>query len=275
VVPVSIEQRVHEHYAELSPQEQRAADVILDHLDDLALYSSAELAQMSGVSRATLSRLYRHLGFESFTEVKEVARSLRQQGVPLGPDTDPELAQHLDQELKNLRRAFDPAEDRLARAVSSIAGAGRVLVIGMRNGHPVALHLKQQLQQARDGVRLAPLPGQTLGEELVDMGPGDTIVLVGFRRRPRGFDKLVEGCVSTGAEVLLIADGTARRHATEVALWIECPLDSMGAFDSYAAAMSLVARLASGVLVATGPQGRRRVGRAAELYDQLGELDLR
>ncbi|GAA1745320.1 hypothetical protein [Kocuria aegyptia] len=106
---MSIEQRIHAHYAGLSPQERRAADLILDHLDDLALYSSAELAQMSGVSRATLSRLYRHLGFESFTDLRETARTLRQQGVPLGPDADPELSQHLEQELKNLRKALDPA----------------------------------------------------------------------------------------------------------------------------------------------------------------------
>lgn len=276
VVSVSIEQRIHAHYAGLSPQERRAADLILDHLDDLALYSSAELAQMSGVSRATLSRLYRHLGFESFTELRETARTLRQQGVPLGPDADHELGQHLDQELKNLRKALDPAgEDRPARAVRALAGARRVLVIGMRNSYPVALHLKQQLQQARDGVRLAPLPGQTLGEELVDLGKDDVVVLLGFRRRPRGFERLVEVCAATGAQTVLVADGTARRHAAAVDLWIECPLDGVGPFDSYAAAMSLVAVLADGVLAATGAEGRRRVGRAAELYEQLDELDLR
>jgi DNA-binding MurR/RpiR family transcriptional regulator len=272
---VSIEQRIHARYDELSPQERRAADLILDHLDDLALYSSAELAQMSGVSRATLSRLYRHLGFESFTEVKEMARSLRQQGVPLGAGTDPELAQHLEQELKNLRRVFDPADDRLARSVSALAEAERVLLIGLRNSHAVALHLKQQLQQARPGVRLAPLPGQTLGEELVDLGEGDVVVLVGFRRRPRGFDALVEACTATGARVLLVADATARRYAGGVDLWLECPLNSIGPFDSYATAMSLVAVLADGVLAATGAQGRRRVERTAELYDRLDELDLR
>ncbi|MFI7480795.1 MurR/RpiR family transcriptional regulator [Kocuria sp. M1R5S2] len=273
---MSIEQRIHAHYAGLSPQERRAADLILDHIDDLALYSSAELAEMSGVSRATLSRLYRHLGFGSFTELRETARTLRQQGVPLGPDGDPELSQHLDQELRNLRKVLDPAgDDRTARAVSDLAGARTVLVVGLRNSHPVALHLKQQLQQAREGVRLAPLPGQTLGEELVDVGPGDVVVLLGFRRRPSGFERLVSFCAQTGARTLLIADGTARRHASSVDLWIECPLGSVGPFDSYAAAMSLVAVLADGVLAAAGEDGRRRVSRTAEVYAELDELDLR
>lgn len=276
VVSVSIEQRIHAHYAGLSPQEQRAADLILDHLDDLALYSSAELAQMSGVSRATLSRLYRHLGFESFTELRETARTLRQRGVPLGADADPELGRHLEQELANLRKVLDPAgEDRRARAVRALAEARSVLVIGLRNSYPVALHLKQQLQQARDGVRLAPLPGQTLGEELVGVGEGDVVVLFGFRRRPQGFERLVDVCTAGGAQTVLVADSTARRHAAAVDLWIECPLDGVGPFDSYAAAMSLVSVLADGVLAAAGPEGRRRVGRTAELYEELEELDLR
>jgi DNA-binding MurR/RpiR family transcriptional regulator len=272
---VTIEARIQARYAGLSPQERRAADLILDRLDDLALYSSAELAEMSGVSPATLSRFYRRLGFESFTEVKELARGLRDQGVPLGPDTDPERAQHLDQEMKNLRRVFAGAEDRLSRMVSAIAEASTVLVVGLRNSYPVALHLKQQLQQARPGVRLAPLPGQTLSEELLDLGRRDVVVLVGFRRRPRGFGTLVETCAATGAQVLLLADGTARRHAGSADLWLECPLDSTGPFDSYATAMSVVAALADGVLSTAGSAGRRRVNRTAELYGRLEELDLR
>ncbi|WP_308216863.1 MurR/RpiR family transcriptional regulator [Kocuria flava] len=272
---VSIEQRIHDRYAELSPQEQRAADVLLAHLEDLALYSSAELAAMSGVSRATLSRLYRHLGYESFTEVREVARGLRQQGVPLGPDADPRRSRHLDQELRNLRRALDPSGEQLERAVAVLAAARTVLVVGLRNSHPVALHLRQQLQHARPEVRLAPVPGQTLGEELLDVGPGDAVVLVGFRRRPHGFGALAEACAGTGAQLVLVADGTARRYAGSADLWLECPLDSAGPFDSYAAAMSLVAVLADGVLAAAGEEGRRRVVRAAELYESLAELDLR
>lgn len=275
---MSIEQRIHAHYAGLSPQEQRAADLILDHLDDLALYSSAELAQMSGVSRATLSRLYRHLGFESFTELRETARTLRRQGVPLGPDAGPELSRHLEQELKNLRKVLGPAgEDRPAqtRTVRALAEARTVLLVGLRNSYPVALHLKQQLQQARDRVRLAPLPGQTLGEELVDVSEEDVVVLLGFRRRPRGFEELVKVCAATGARTVLVADSTARRHASAVDLWIECPLDGVGPFDSYAAAMSLASVLADGVLAAAGPEGRRRVERTAELYEELDELDLR
>ena len=81
----SIGHRIDAGYASLSRQEQRAADFILDHLGDLASYTATELAQHSGVSKATVSRLFRRLGFSNSQEVREHARALRSSGVPVGP----------------------------------------------------------------------------------------------------------------------------------------------------------------------------------------------
>ena len=47
-----LDERLKGQYASLSPQEQRVADFIFDHFDDLISYNSAELAQLSGVSKA-------------------------------------------------------------------------------------------------------------------------------------------------------------------------------------------------------------------------------
>ena len=39
-----LDERLKEQYPSLSPQEQRVADFIFDHFDDLISYNSAELA---------------------------------------------------------------------------------------------------------------------------------------------------------------------------------------------------------------------------------------
>ncbi|WP_284980923.1 hypothetical protein [Arthrobacter sp. efr-133-TYG-118] len=78
-----IDERIEQHYPNLGPQERKAADTILDHLGDLAVYNSAELSRLSGASKATVSRLFRRLGFTDFSEVKEHTRGLRAAGVPL------------------------------------------------------------------------------------------------------------------------------------------------------------------------------------------------
>lgn len=60
-----LDERLRSHYPQLSPQEQRIADFVFDHFDDLISYNSAELARLSGVSKATVSRLFKRLGYEN------------------------------------------------------------------------------------------------------------------------------------------------------------------------------------------------------------------
>ncbi|MES2170983.1 MAG: MurR/RpiR family transcriptional regulator [Actinomycetota bacterium] len=253
--------RIERGYAELSPQEQRAADFMRDHLDDLAVYNATEVASLSGVSKATVSRLYRRLGFASAEQLRDHVRGLRGAPRPLaGTDFDA----HLDNEIANLRSAL--AGLSLDAPARLIAQARRVLVIGFRNSYPMALHLRQQLAQARDGVELAPLPGQSIAEELASLDPEDVVVLLGFRRRPASFATLVAAL--DGIPTILLSDPSGRRYAGAVAHHIECPIDSGAAFDSYAAAASVVSLLASAVL-----EMRSRVADVSARFAALDELE--
>ena len=140
-----IDERITERYAALSPQERRAAETLLEHLDDLATYRSAELADLAGVSKATMSRLFRSLGFADFDEVRDHLRgaAVGRRAAPGRRGAD-DLARHLEHERRvAARRAREPRARR--RSSRCWPAARRVLVVGWRNSHPVALHLRQQL----------------------------------------------------------------------------------------------------------------------------------
>lgn len=273
-----INQRLREAYAQLPPQERRLADFIMDHPEDLPLFNSAELARLCGVSKATVSRLFKRLGFASFREGRQLFRQLRQQGVPIAASDGNGgslVERHLEREIDNLRRLFgalDPAT--FADILAALADAQRILVIGFRNSYPVALHLRQQLSQIRGGVALAPQPGQSLGEELAGLTDGDLVVLCGFRRRPRNFPAILETLQRRQIPVLLLADGSLRGQAERARWWLECPLDSLSAFDCYSGAMSLVNLLANGLLHQQLAPGRARISEISEQYAQLDELSL-
>jgi len=266
-----IDERIASCHARLSPQERRAADTLLEHLDDLATYRAAELADLAGVSKATMSRLFRSLGFAGFDEVRDHLRSLRTAGEPRRVEEPPDLAAHVEAEADAVRRALE--QPGITPAVEHLAEAGRVLVAGWRNSHPVALHLRQQLVHARSAVALAPQPGQTVGEELADLGRGDVVVAIGFRRRPAGFGEFVAAAARTGATVIVVADPTGAVHLARADVPLECPVQGGLAFDSYAAAMSLVGVLADGVLFARGRTARDRVSAIGSTYDRLSEVE--
>ncbi|WP_130834114.1 MurR/RpiR family transcriptional regulator HpxU [[Erwinia] mediterraneensis] len=276
-----IDERLRSHYARLSPQEQRVADFVFDHFDDLISYNSAELARLSGVSKATVSRLFKRLGYEKYKDMRAELRTLRQSGMPLTDNRDAVqgntlLARHYKQEMANLTQWVNALDaQQFGEVIQALTQAKRIFIIGMRNAYPVALHLRQQLMQARQQVQILPQPGQTLAEELVDVTPDDMVVMVAFRRRPRLIRPLMQQLQSQQIPLLVLCEPQAQ-SVMALARWqLSAPLDSVSAFDSYSAAMSLVNLLANALLHEMLTQGRQRIHQIAALYQQLDELEHR
>jgi len=276
-----LDERLRACFNELSPQEQRVASFIMDHFDDLVSYNSAELARLSGVSKATVSRLFRHLGYERFKDMRDELRTLRQSGMPLTGERDAVqgntlLARHYKQEMANLTQWVNALDASLFdEVIAALASARRVFIVGLRNSAPVALHLRQQLMQSRGNVWLMPQPGQTLAEDVVDITPEDLVVVVAFRRRPRIIRPLLEALQSQQAQVLVISEPQATSIRTRCRWHFAAPLDSVSAFDSYSSAMSLVNLLANALLHSTLSEGRQRIHNIADLYHTLDELEQR
>lgn len=276
-----LDERLKAQYASLSPQEQRVADFIVDHFDDLISYNSAELAQLSGVSKATVSRLFKRLGYEKYRDMRDELRTLRQSGMPLTDHREAVqgntlLARHYKQEMANLTQWVNALDARqFAEAINVLVKARRVVIIGMRNSWPLALHLRQQLLQARGQVVVLPQPGQSLSEELVDLCAEDIVVVMAFRRRPRIIRPLMQQLQQRGVPQLLICEPQAH-SLFPLACWRLCaPLDSVSAFDSYASANSLINLLANALLHEILDSGRPRIHDIATLYQQLDELEQR
>lgn len=264
-------------YGAMGPVEKHLAEVVLEHLGDLATYNAVELASMSGASKATVSRFFRRLGFETFTEARHSARSLRATGVPVaGRRVADSLAAHSATARDNLARAVGGLDAAgLPQVADLLATAGQVVVVGFRNSYAVALHLREQLLQARPRVALVPQPGQSVGEELAQLGPDDAVVCVGFRRRPAGFATVVDVLLDAGVPTVLLVDPGARRHVPRATHRLEVPVDGCGAFDDYGAAMTTVCALADAVLDRVGRPGRERIAALAESYRSSGELEER
>ncbi|MGB9097401.1 MurR/RpiR family transcriptional regulator HpxU [Erwinia sp.] len=276
-----LDERLRSHYPQLSPQEQRVGDFVFDHFDDLISYNSAELARLSGVSKATVSRLFKRLGYEKYKDMRDELRTLRQSGMPLTDNRDAVqgntlLARHYKQEMANLTQWVNEVDaTQFGEVVQHLATSKRVFVVGLRNAYPVALHFRQQLLQARGGIQVLPQPGQTLSEELVEVTQEDMVVVLAFRRRPRIIKPLLQQLQHDGIPTLVICEPQAQAIIA-LARWQLCaPLDSVSAFDSYASANSLINLLANAVLHELLTEGRQRIHQIADLYSHLDELEQR
>lgn len=264
--------RIAALWEDLTPAERRVAALVRDDPELLVLRTSAETAAEAGTSKATVSRLVRALGYRDAADVRETLMAARGAGLPWSAED----AAHVDaREVE--QRNLDAAFASLARAdraglARRIIAARRVTVVGARGAHPVALQLRAQLAQVRPDVRLAPTAGQSLGEDVADLGADDLVVVVTVRRHAAVTGALVEHCVAAGADVVVIADPTGAVLAAPAQTVVLCPVDSPSAFDSLAAMAAVVAAITNDVYTASGTAGRERVAAIAAAYGALGEL---
>lgn len=274
-----ITELIRQEFKQLSPSEKKVANFIVDHLADLATYNSVELSRQCQTSKATISRLFKRLGYANFKEAREELRQLRLSGIPV-PSSEFHnggglLERHFASELNNLHSLtalIDP--DVFDEITKGLANARRVAVIGFRNSYPIALHFRQQLLQIRSSVNILPQPGQTLAEDLADLTHQDMVVLMAFHRRPKGLKAILQSLIKQNVPILLIIEPQSGLEKSKPKWLLELPLDTISAFDSYALPMSLVSLLSNLLLHYQLDKGRARIEHINQLYDLTEELDI-
>lgn len=268
--PNDVLQQIEKHYASLSPSGKAIAHYLQQNPIAVLSQSTSLIAEKTATSKATVSRFFRQLGFDSHQQAKDTHVQLREQGVPVVSASS--NTQQLESEIKNLSHTFEGMSmDVLKEVASLLAKANQITLIGFRNAYPIALHFRQQLKQIRTSIRLLPQPGQTLSEDIIDLGENDLVVLFGFRRRTRQF-KFVLNSIKH-CKTVLITDPTGQTYRDQVNHLLVCHIGSESPFDSYAAPMSLVASLCNLTYEELGEEAAKRVEAITDVYIQMDELE--
>lgn len=269
--------RVRHALPDLHPAERRLGELVCDFPGELASYSASELADLAGVSNATVSRFVRRLGYASYEEARRHARTEKESGSRLylghvAADTPEDPAAYAQADMTNVRRtlaAIDPAGvERLAQAVLSVR---KVWIAGYRAANPLAAYLLWQLMQVREEIVAIPGGGQTMGEHLASVGAGDVFILFGLRRRVAALDSILAAAQRAGARVAYITDEGVTQRA-EVEWHFRCLTASPGPLFSHVGVMALLNLIANRTIDAAAERGRERLHRIEALNDLLGEL---
>lgn len=276
----SLTQRIHWAYAQLPDGERRVSDLVLERPGELAVWTASELAERSGVSNATVSRLFRRLGYVNYDEARQSSRRLREQGSPLylGDDGARRRAGFVSDLIAEETQLVDSSLSLLnpvtaAEIALALAGARRVRVSGSRNSHFLAEYMVSALAQYRPDVEPLLHPGQTRAEGIAGLGPEDVAVIIGLRRRRAGFTDFVAAAAATGAKVLLIADGSVREAPAHASWTLICAVQTPQVADSYLGAMAVIRALSLKTIKELGVAGRRHLEAVETLHETLSELE--
>ncbi len=266
--------RIAALFDELTESEKRLAEVVLEAAGDLSAFTAGELAVRADVSAATAARFFRRLGYESYGDLRRSARDARTWGSPLyelsAAERPADFTRHVAQDVENLERlAVELPPAALAAAVDLLVSARRLHVIGFRNSAVLAAYARGLLAHVKPDVRLLPLAGQTLAEDLVGLGTDDALVVFGFRRRPPALREVMAAAREAGVRILLVTDASAARTAHLAHVTLRCPNQGASLFDSYVAPISLISHLTSAVGAALGETAENRLAMIEDLHRRL------
>ncbi|NDL68982.1 MurR/RpiR family transcriptional regulator [Vreelandella alkaliphila] len=263
----------------LHPTERRLAEFILNFPGELASYTATELANLAGVSNATITRFVKKLGYRSFEEARQHVRDNREEGAALlrvegheDDRSDSLLYRHIHQGIKNLEHASQHfSQSMLDEVANAMLSARKVWVVGFRSSHPFAEYLNWQIMQVIENTTLLPRAGETLAESLVSMTSDDCVILFGLKRRTADLDTLLTQIANSHANVLYITDESAPENS-QVSWHAVCRTAAPGPLFNHVAVLSMCHFLATRVLELSGAEGRHRMTSIEAIHEALDEL---
>lgn len=270
-------ERVRAVLSDLHPAERRLADFLLDFPGELASYDAQELARLADVSKATVSRFVRRLGFDSYELARRAARDESRTGsrLYLARKDNADSADHdeqIEQERANLEWTFQhnsPAElDKLA---ARLLAARKVWVVGYRISHSFATYLAWQLVKVVDDIATVPQAGETMGEHIASMRHDDCVIIFALRRRASATGPIIEAIKRTGAAVALITDEGADARG-DLAWHIVCRTATRTPQFNHASVLAICHQIMVRASLLAGTEGRARLRRIEILNETIGSL---
>jgi DNA-binding MurR/RpiR family transcriptional regulator len=254
-------------HAGLSPRLRQAARHIIDHPNLAALNTVTELSAAAGVQPSALIRLAQAMGFSGFSEMQKVLQEALAAASPSYGERVHQLqsgrgeagvmgllrqAGELNQvSLQHLVDTVDAGA--LERAVTLLAAAPLVHVMGQRRSHPVAGYIAYGLTRSGRVARLIAGAAGMLRDEAETMRRGDALVVISLHPYSAETAETARWAAAHGVVVVALSDGPLSPLAESAAVMLDVRDSELFGFRALVAQMCLAQVLVLGVLQAGRP----------------------
>jgi DNA-binding MurR/RpiR family transcriptional regulator len=279
--PATIEGQLRRAMGDLTPTERKLAAHVLDHYPVAALGSITALAKAADVSTPTVVRLVQKLGFKGYPDFQHSLRaevedmlasplSKHQKWAGGAPDAHI-LNRFADQVVANLQATLagiDPGEFDAAAALLADPSR-RVFAMGGRITHAMADYFVALMKVVRPDVALLSGTSNTWPPALLDMKPGDVVMVFDIRRYENAVLQVAELAAEQGAEVVLVTDRWISPAASRARHTLAAHVEAPSAWDSTVSILVLVETLLAAVQDLRWQDTEARLRRMEGLYERV------
>ena len=262
----------------LTPAERQLATHILSHYPVAALGSITQLAKAALVSTPTVVRLVQKMGYRGYPDFQNNLRD-EVEAMLVTPLTKHDLWAGRVPDGHILNRFAEATVANMQGTLNQIdhasfdAAAGlladpkrRVFAVGGRITHAMADYFTSLMKVVRPEVTLLSDNSSTWPPALLDMAPGDVLLVFDIRRYENVVLQVAEMAREQGAEIVLITDRWVSPAASFASHTFACHIEAPSAWDSNVTLMVLVETLLAAVQDLTWGVTEGRMKRLEELY---------
>jgi DNA-binding MurR/RpiR family transcriptional regulator len=244
----------------LNGAQKRLGHYLQNDSSALLVSNVRDLAQAVGVSKSTVVRFAKSLGYKGFPDFKrEIQKEMRgklraaarmeETFAELGDDENI-FAKLIKRDIQLLQETLQAASfPDFHKAVEIIWRAQKVFIIGLNASMALAYLLHFRLVRVKKDARWIFLTGGTsLLEQLAFMNPSDVLIAIDFLQVPREVQAALQHAKKVGVPILGITDfpSSAIAKAADVCLYAKRGLHTT--VNSLTPAFSLVNALAIAVV---------------------------
>ncbi|MEU8239674.1 MurR/RpiR family transcriptional regulator [Actinoplanes missouriensis] len=255
----------------LSPAQRQIVQRMLRMFPEVAFLSTSEIAELTGVSQPTVTRLATALGFAGFGEFRAALREAVISGVPSqrAPERHDAGAAAIEQERENLaglRRVV--AGDAMTDAVRLLAGSTPLGVIGLRASAALAGYFGYFARRILPSVEVCT-NGATVPDTVLQLSRRDATAMLIFAmpRYPAATVAAIRLSRRLGMSTVVVADTPLVPFAGEADVLLAAPVATGLVFDSHAAAVVLSAGLLDAIAAVDPQRTQERLEAHESLVD--------
>jgi DNA-binding MurR/RpiR family transcriptional regulator len=242
---------LNEKAERLTPSQKKLLNYILSNDEEAVFLTVQGLSKRVGVSVATVVRLAKALGYAGFPQFQQELRLLFrdklttvsriQKAAQKEMSEDNVLAKVFQQDIENISETLKQVPlDDFRRFVKALNSAKRVVIIGLRSAHSLAVLMGVALEFLQRDVWVVTPGIGNMWDRLLGLRKDDVVVGICFPRYTKETVEVLRFAQQKGVKTLAITDSPISPLAryAECVLPARCKLDSF--IESFTAALSLI-----------------------------------
>ncbi len=276
---MTVADKIKEAFTSLTRAEKQLANIMLESYPLSAMGTVVSLSEAAKVSTPTAGRMARKLGFKGFPDMQRQIKS--ELGDTLSNPLEKHdrivtsgdghiLSQFADAVMNNILQTvsqIDTADfDRVVESVSRTENT--LYIVGGRITHSLAEYFYTHMQVIRPNVTLVEPNANSWPHYVINMRPGDVLVVFDIRRYENDILTLAEIARSRNVELILFTDQWGS-PATKIAQHVfHSRIEVPSAWDSTVAVSFLLEALIEAVQSTIWPDTRNRMKDLEALLDK-------